>query len=149
MKQAQAVKVQGVIVAIGFFKQLQRAFQRVQQIGAAIGHVRHVQRPARVMRHVVRIPPAVCVGLDGRLAGLRRVATRAPRALQVAANPALLKPGDMAQFPQRRVERGEQRYGKTGFLQRVLVLPKKVQRMIARVHQRERQEFPVRLAHEG
>ena len=55
----------------------------------------------------------------------------------------------MAQFPEGWIERGEQRHGKTGGLQRVLELPEKVQRMIARVHQRERQEFPPRLAHEG
>ncbi len=60
---------------------------------------------------------------------------RAKCALHVAANPPLLKPADMAQLPQGRIDGFKLRYGKVVGLQRFLVLGKKVQRMIARIHE--------------
>ena len=68
---------------------------------------------------------------------MRRLAARPQGTLHVAANPPLLKPTNMAQFPERRVDGGQLRHHQMSGLERFLVLAKKVQRMITRIHERQ------------
>ena len=52
------------------------------------------------------------------------LAACAQRALHVAANPPLLKPSEVAQLPQGRVDGGDLRHYKIDSLKRFLILPK-------------------------
>ena len=107
-----------------------------------------IERKAAVVRHPARVPPAVGLRLDGSQPGVVRVATGALRALQVAGDPPLLKPADVAQLPQRRIDAGRRRNVHALRLQRVLKFGEKPQRMIARVHQRQRQSVRAGTAHQ-
>ena len=53
-----------------------------------------------------------------------RLACSSPGTLQVAANPPLLKPGDVAQLPHRWIDHRHLRNDKIGRFQRQLVLAK-------------------------
>ena len=135
MKQTQAVKIKCIVLIAGFAEQIKRALQRVQQVGANIVGIGQGQAPADVVRHMARVPPLVSVGFNRCRAGVGRLAARTQRALHVAANPPFLKPADMAQLPQRRVDGGKPGHHKVDRFERFLVLAKKVQRMIARIHE--------------
>ena len=137
MKQAEPVKIQGVVAVVGFVEQLQRAFQRVKQVGADAGGTRQVKPPAAGLRHMGRVPPAVSMRLDGGQPGVPGVAAVAQGALHVAPNPPFLKPAHVAELPQGRVDSGQHRHRKVHAFQGGLELAKKLQRMIARIHERQ------------
>jgi len=70
-------------------------------------------------------------------------------ALQVAPDPALLEPADVAQFPQRRIELGQPGHRKTAGRQRLLVARHQVQGLVAGIHQGQRQHIAPGMAHVG
>lgn len=80
---------------------------------------------------------------------MRWLTPRAQGALHIAPCPPLLKPAHMTEFPQWRIHGGELRDFKMGGFERLLVLAKQVQRMIARVNQCQRQWPHTGLSHQG
>ena len=67
--------------------------------------------------------------------------------MHIAACPPFLKPADVAQFPQRRVDGRQLRNEEVFALECALEFGKKLQRMIARIHERQRQQLSSRDAH--
>ena len=112
-----------------------------------MAHRGQVQRPTRVVSNAARIPPAVGIRFDGRQAHLARQAPRPLPALHVAACPPFLKPANVAQFPQRRINGRQLRNEEVFALERGLKFGEKLQRMIARIHERQRQQLSPRDAH--
>ena len=97
--QGKAVKVQGPVVLRCFFEQFQRGLQRVQQVPTGRDRVRRFERPAVLGLGLGGVPPEIGTRLNGRQAQHLRLATRAQVALQVAANPPLLKPAGVPERP--------------------------------------------------
>lgn len=93
LRRASAQPLQGVALRI-----VQVAQRRVQP--------GQRQAPAGGMRHMGGVVQRVGHHQPRRPARMHRVAAGAPRALQVARHPPFLEPGEMAPFPQRRIELG-------------------------------------------
>ena len=137
LHQAQAVEVQRLVIVLRLVQQAQRQFQRFQQVGTHRLGRRQRQRP-QVGRFLLGIAPEL-IGLRvqrGQRAG-RAVGQATAPALQIARDPALLKPGQAAQFPQQRVQaqllRQRLRIGQG------LDLAVQRQAAVAHIHQRQRQ----------
>jgi hypothetical protein len=116
--QRQAVEIQRPRVgAVQCLQAGQGLLQLSGELGAQGVGIGQLQLPAAVVRHRARvIEPVVGVGLCGA-----RIGVPAQVPLRVAADPVLLEPADMAQFPERRIELGVQRHlqpGQHGFERR-------------------------------
>ena len=159
MLQGQTVEIQRSVVRNRFVEQLQRALQRLQQVGAGGFGVRQIGGGSPVLGLQARVPPGVGLGLDGRQPhGLRR-AGRAQVALGVAADPALGKPAGIAGQPERLgIGDGEQVFGlggraEQGFVRvlgrRLLMQGQQLQGVVARIHQGQRQQPRPGLPHGG
>ena len=137
VEQAQTVKVQRVITVFSFFKQIKRRFQRFKQVSANLVDLGQIELPAGVVRYMGRVPPAVCIGLDAGQARMCGLTARAQCALRIAGYPPFLEPANMPQLPQGWIHRLPLRHDIVDRFERILILRKKVQRMIARIHQRQ------------
>jgi hypothetical protein len=89
--------------------------QKVQRAGEDLGHfgagavcIGQGQLPALQVRDPAGVVERISVRAQRRRAAGLRVGLNAARALAVAADPVVLEPADVAQFPQRRVQRGPQ-----------------------------------------
>ena len=149
MEQAEAVEIKPRVCFFSPLQQLQRALQSLQQVLPAGCHVGQIQLPAAGVRHLRRVPPAVSAGLDGRQQRAMGLTLIAQMAQQVAADPAFLKPAQMPELPQRRVERGQQGHRQGSIWQGLLKLRQEMQRVVARVHEGERQHIAPALPDAG
>ncbi len=112
--------------------------------------VGRLQLPAHVERRVLGVEAAVGGRVDGGEARGLRVGPFALVALQVARDPELLEPPEVAERPQRRVARLRFGHGPEAparVAERLLVRTGPAERAVARVHQRERQQVAARAAH--
>ena len=70
-------------------------------------------------------------------------------ALEVAADPPLLKPANVTQLPQWQIQFSHLRHLKPTLTQDLFVLAHEMQRVIARIHQRQGQQVAVSSTHIG
>ncbi len=94
-------KVEALITVAGAGERMQCRIQNVGEIRERGGARRQVEIPARVVRHVARVVPAIAVRQVRRC---QRVIGTAP-----AQTPVLHEPADVADFPQERVDAREAR----------------------------------------
>ena len=104
MKQHQTPEVKGIIVAARLRQQIQGVGLYGRQVALGGFCAGQGQVPARSVGHGARIKQRIGAWQVRRVAHASRVGPRTACALGVAGNPPLLKPADVAQLPERRVE---------------------------------------------
>jgi hypothetical protein len=68
-------------------------------------------------------------------------------ALEVAADPPLLKPANMTQLPQWQIQLSHLGHLKPSVTEDLFILTHQMQRVIARIHQRQGQQVAVCMTH--
>jgi hypothetical protein len=142
LPQAQAVEVQPGIGGLGLVQQVQRRFERVDQVGADRGRPRHLAGPA--LRAVARggVEPPVQYRVQRGQPRGGGIGLFAAAALHEAQQPLLLEARRLPRHPGRRIELGRRLHQVQPVEQR-----QRLQRAVARVHQRQSQRLGPGPAH--
>jgi TRAP-type mannitol/chloroaromatic compound transport system permease small subunit len=149
MEQREPVEVETGIGLDRVFEQLERAFERVEQVGLGLLEIGEVRRPAVPGCDLRRIPPLVGLRFDrGQSRGAHRT-VGAEGALRIAPDPPFREPADVACQPNRGLDAVLTGHGQRSRTQRLFVEREKVQRVVARIDQRQRKQFAAGTAHVG
>jgi putative glycosyltransferase (TIGR04348 family) len=140
--QGEPEKIQLVVAGGHSIQQIQRALQLGSKVGARGCGIRQRQAPAAGMRHKTGVVQIIGLRSDCAIAWGLRIRPHTERALQVARQPEFLKPANVPQLPQGRIDRGAE--GHLQVWQCRFVMRKHSQGVLAAVRQRLAQ-----LAHAG
>jgi len=132
-----------LVVGVGPRKHLQGLFKPPSQVVARRDRIRQRQAPTRRVLDPARVVQCIGIGQARGRAWRVRIGSDSARTLRIAPDPVLLKPADVTEFPQRRIDFGGIGDLQGGRAQRALVAGKRAQRVGAAFEQRRAQLLAV------